>query len=208
MNSFIDLTIDFFVDNFPSWQAIAVGGPLGLAWSFACLWAAGRLKQNRIRTGYTRKTFHFLIFGSVAGLQWKLGTPAVCLFGGHVHARCLLRSVARCRQHALRSNGKGKGRAPPNVFHFGSLLYDFGWRAVKQHPIRTVRGRRIPGYRSGRCCRRTGWNNDRTASVSGAVAGIGACNKKLGRLNGSLHHVGYCADACGLYLPAHLAVVS
>ncbi|MAE61733.1 MAG: hypothetical protein CMJ49_10310, partial [Planctomycetaceae bacterium] len=33
------------------------------------------------RTGYTRKTFHFLIFGSVSGLHAIWGTPAVCLFG-------------------------------------------------------------------------------------------------------------------------------
>ncbi|MBI4878878.1 MAG: hypothetical protein HY812_04350 [Planctomycetes bacterium] len=35
-----------------------------------------------MRTGYTRKVFHFLIFGTVAALEWRLGTPAVCLFGG------------------------------------------------------------------------------------------------------------------------------
>ena len=59
-----------------------MGGPPGLAWSFACLWFAGRLKQNGIKTGYTRKIFHFLIFSTVALLQWRSGTPAVCLFGG------------------------------------------------------------------------------------------------------------------------------
>jgi len=82
MNWFMDRTIGFFVENFPSWRATAIGGPLGLAWSFACLWVAGRLKQTGARTGYTRKTFHFLIFTTVAVLQWKLGTSAVCLFGG------------------------------------------------------------------------------------------------------------------------------
>ncbi|MCX5810481.1 MAG: hypothetical protein NTX36_14130 [Proteobacteria bacterium] len=52
-----------------------------LAWSFACLWFAGHLKQNGIHTGYTRKIFYFLIFTTVALLQWRFGTPAVCLFG-------------------------------------------------------------------------------------------------------------------------------
>lgn len=82
MNWFGDRVIGFFVENFPAWKAIAVGGPLGLAWSFAALWLAGRLKRGGMRTGYTRKVFHFLIFGTVAILQWRHGTPAVCLFGG------------------------------------------------------------------------------------------------------------------------------
>jgi phytol kinase len=51
-------------------------------WSFACLWFAGHLKKKGTRTGYTRKVFHFLIFATVILLQWKFGTPAVCLFGG------------------------------------------------------------------------------------------------------------------------------
>ncbi len=75
-------TLEFFVRNFPSIRGIAVGAPMGLAWSFGSLWFAGRLKQNGFRTGYTRKVFHFLIFGTVVALQWRLGTPAVCLFGG------------------------------------------------------------------------------------------------------------------------------
>lgn len=82
MNWFLDKAIGFFVTNFPPPQMIAFGGPLSLAWSFACLWFAGRLKRNGMRTGYTRKVFHFLIFGTVAALQWSVGTPAVCLFGG------------------------------------------------------------------------------------------------------------------------------
>jgi phytol kinase len=82
MNWVFDRIPGFFIDNFPSWKTIAIGGPLGLAWSFAALWFAGRLKQNGTRTGYTRKVFHFLIFSTVAVLQWRLGTPAVCLFGG------------------------------------------------------------------------------------------------------------------------------
>ena len=81
MNGLLERAAGFFIDNFPSWKAIAIGGPLGLAWSFAALGFAGKLKRKGTRTGYTRKTFHFLIFGTVAALQWRLGTPAVCLFG-------------------------------------------------------------------------------------------------------------------------------
>jgi len=82
MNGFFERLAGFFIENFPSWQAIGTGGPLGLAWSFAVLWFAGRLKQNGIKTGYTRKVFHFVIFATVALLQWRCGTSAVCLFGG------------------------------------------------------------------------------------------------------------------------------
>lgn len=82
MDRFLERAVAFFVDNFPSWPAILIGGPAGLAWSFVCLWGAGRLKQIGARTGHTRKAFHFLIFTTVAILQWLLGTPAVCLFGG------------------------------------------------------------------------------------------------------------------------------
>jgi phytol kinase len=81
MDGHLDRVIGFFVQNLPSWKAVAVGGPLGLAWSFAALWFAGTLQRNGTRTGYTRKVFHFLIFGTVAVLQWRAGTPAVCLFG-------------------------------------------------------------------------------------------------------------------------------
>lgn len=82
MNWFLERVLGFFVDNFPSWHDIALGGPLGLAWSFAALWFAGRLKQTGAKTGYTRKAFHFTIFCTVAILQWRFGTSAVCLFGG------------------------------------------------------------------------------------------------------------------------------
>jgi len=82
MDLFVDRLTGFFFQNVPSWKDLAVGGPMGLAWSFAALWFAGNLKRNGTRTGYTRKVFHFLIFGTVAALEWRLGTPAVCLFGG------------------------------------------------------------------------------------------------------------------------------
>lgn len=82
MNWFTNNVLGFVIDNFPSWETIAIGGPLGLVWSFAALWFAGKLKRNGMKTGYTRKVFHFLIFTSVAVIQWRFGTPVVCLFGG------------------------------------------------------------------------------------------------------------------------------
>ena len=83
MDRIADTIILFLITNFPSWKAIAVGGPLGLAWAWSCLFFAGYLKRHQgMKTGYTRKAFHFLIFSTVAIIQWAWGTPVVCLFGG------------------------------------------------------------------------------------------------------------------------------
>lgn len=76
-------TISFFIDNFPSSGEILIGGPPSLLWAFLCLYFAGSLKRRKeLRTGYTRKIFHFSIFFTVVMIQWVWGTPAVCLFGG------------------------------------------------------------------------------------------------------------------------------
>ena len=57
-------------------------GPLFLAWAYCCLRVAGYLKSERgLKTGYTRKTFHVLIFLTAATIQQTLGLPLVCLFG-------------------------------------------------------------------------------------------------------------------------------
>jgi len=72
----------FFITNFPSPKALLLGGPAGLLWAAGCLMLAGYLKTRRHwQTGYSRKSFHFLIFGSVVAVNaiWK--TPGVCLFG-------------------------------------------------------------------------------------------------------------------------------
>jgi len=81
MQMVFDRLLAFVTANMPSWPALLVGGPVGLAWSFAALSCAGWLQRRGARTGYTRKVFHFLIFSTVAVLEWLLGTPAVCLFG-------------------------------------------------------------------------------------------------------------------------------
>ena len=81
MDAALERLLDFIVENTPSGRAVALGGPPGLAWSFAALWFAGWLQRRGARTGYTRKVFHFLVFTTVAVLEWRLGTSAVCLFG-------------------------------------------------------------------------------------------------------------------------------
>ena len=51
-------------------------------WAFAALTLAAWLKRkHNVRTGYTRKIFHFAIFFTVAALQTTVGTRTVCLFG-------------------------------------------------------------------------------------------------------------------------------
>ena len=83
MGFLIDRTIAFFIANFPSWQDIPVGGSLGVLWSYLCLRFAGYLKLGRgCQTAYSRKAFHFLVFGSVVIIQMIWDTPMVCLFGG------------------------------------------------------------------------------------------------------------------------------
>lgn len=83
MELITDRTLAFFINNFPSWESILVGSPFGILWSYLCLHLAGYLKQNRgLKTGYTRKIFHFLIFTSVVIIQIAWDTSAVCLFGG------------------------------------------------------------------------------------------------------------------------------
>jgi phytol kinase len=57
-------------------------GATGLLWSYACLNLAGYLKSRAgLRTGYTRKIFHVLIFLSAAAAHAAGGFPAVCAFG-------------------------------------------------------------------------------------------------------------------------------
>ena len=83
MEAIFTAIFDFFIKNTPPLRTILAGGPIGLLWALACLTGAGLCKRRLgMRTGYTRKIFHFLIFSSVAAIQWLWGTPIVCLFGG------------------------------------------------------------------------------------------------------------------------------
>jgi phytol kinase len=105
MTSFVKDIPDFFVTNFPGTRALVLGGPAGLLWAAACLMLAGYLKtRRRWLTSYTRKLFHFLIFGSVvvAHAIWK--TPGVCLFGSMttaVIAYALLRGPGHFMYEAM-----------------------------------------------------------------------------------------------------------
>lgn len=68
--------------NLPSLGVIALGAVLALVWSYSCLSFAGYLKTRiGLRTGYTRKVFHSLIFISAVIAQAVGGFVAVCVFG-------------------------------------------------------------------------------------------------------------------------------
>ncbi len=83
MDWIVERIVSFLVDSFPSWKAIVVGGPIGLVWSYLCLYFSGVLKRDyELQTGYTRKIFHFLIFASAALIHTIWDTSIVCLFGG------------------------------------------------------------------------------------------------------------------------------
>ena len=61
------------------------GALVALVWAYACLSFAAHLKaEMRVRTGYTRKLFHVLIFTSAVLVQAVGGFWAVCVFGAMV----------------------------------------------------------------------------------------------------------------------------
>ncbi|HUM50696.1 MAG TPA: hypothetical protein PK431_02735 [Chitinophagales bacterium] len=77
--------IHFFTDNFPSLKLISWLFPVACLFSFLSLFIAGFCKQTlRWRTGFSRKTFHFLIFIAAFFCQQKLGLPAVFILGWSV----------------------------------------------------------------------------------------------------------------------------
>lgn len=65
-------------------MALTLGPPL-LVLALAAGWLAGWLRVGRgVRTPYTRKIFHFVIFTTAGVLQVVFGLPAVTLFGSLV----------------------------------------------------------------------------------------------------------------------------
>ena len=70
-----------FILNFSRPVVVVVGALVALGWAYCCLRLAGYLKRKGVRTGYTRKVFHALIFLSAAVAQAFGGFVAVCVFG-------------------------------------------------------------------------------------------------------------------------------
>lgn len=118
----MERAVAFVLENVPSPRALAVGGPLGLAWAYACLLLAGWLKRARgWRTGATRKVFHFLIFGSVAAIEALWDTSSVCLFGGMV-SLVLLHAILRGEGHLL-YEAVARERDAPHRTHYVVVAY-------------------------------------------------------------------------------------
>ena len=83
MSLYINRIIHFFAENIPDSATLIIFGPIALLWAVLCLIFSGYLKVKwNFKTGYTRKVFHFLIFGTVIVIHWIWGTSIVCIFGG------------------------------------------------------------------------------------------------------------------------------
>jgi len=71
------------IDRFlPEWQTIRTVLLPILIISISAALLAGKMKQKGIRTPYTRKTFHFVIFSLAGILQYFYGLKAVSLMAG------------------------------------------------------------------------------------------------------------------------------
>jgi phytol kinase len=75
----------FFSDNFPSVYLICWFFPLMLLYAFAALYLSGRLKiRFDLKTGYSRKIFHFIIFITAGFCQLIFGLSGVFILGWSV----------------------------------------------------------------------------------------------------------------------------
>ena len=74
--------VDFFFGNFPRASETLILGPPFVLWAAAALVGAGWLKRaHGVRTAYTRKIFHLVIFASATAIQVVAGMRILCLFG-------------------------------------------------------------------------------------------------------------------------------
>jgi phytol kinase len=80
--SFINEVITKFISGLPDVTSVFVLLVIFTAWAFLCSQVAAYLKTKKaLRTGYTRKAYHFLIFISAAVINLLFGFTGVCLFG-------------------------------------------------------------------------------------------------------------------------------
>ncbi len=97
--------LEFFRQNIPTLPEFLFGFPLFCAYAYAALFCAGWLKARRgVRTGYTRKIFHFLIFTTASLIQASFGLRLLCLFGAAtstVIAYALLRGEGHLLYEAM-----------------------------------------------------------------------------------------------------------
>ena len=80
--SFINEVITEFISGLPDLNSLIVLLVIFTSWAFLCSRLAAYLKTKKaLKTGYTRKSFHFLIFLSAAVINLIFGFSGVCLFG-------------------------------------------------------------------------------------------------------------------------------
>lgn len=169
-----------------------------LLYVFAALTFAGWLKRRYcVRTGYTRKVFHFAIFFTVAAIQIKMGLCTVCLFGamttlvityaivrgaGNFHYEAIAREKdAPYRTHYIIVPYLATllGGLTTSIFLPGASLYGFLVTGVGDaigEPVGTRFGRhpyRVPSMR-GVVCTRTLEGSAAVFLVSIAAAFVAA----------------------------------
>ena len=75
--------LDFIEQLFPPPIIIAIVAPITLILIFSFLYLSGTLKlKNNVKTNYTRKIFHFLVFTIAGVIGFFFGFSAVLLYGG------------------------------------------------------------------------------------------------------------------------------
>ena len=80
--SFIKELLSEFISGLPG-PGLLIGLLLAFSvWAFLCSEISAYLKTKKgLKTGYTRKTYHFLVFISAAVINLIFGFSGVCLFG-------------------------------------------------------------------------------------------------------------------------------
>lgn len=79
----VELSLAFWFDEL--WIEPLIGVQLALL-SLFLVFGAGTLagymkKEKGVKTNYTRKVFHFIVFTSATIIQWQFGLPGTAIFG-------------------------------------------------------------------------------------------------------------------------------
>lgn len=113
----METVVSFFLDNLPPWRAALAGLVPCLLWSYGALRLAAHLKLARgLRTGYTRKTFHVIVFLTAAAVQWAWGLPGVFVFGAAASA-VVFYAVFRGAGHPLYEAMAREQDAPHRTYY-------------------------------------------------------------------------------------------
>lgn len=208
----------------PSPATVAVVAPLSAVCSAAAAALVGRLRTRQgIRTPYTRKIFHFLIFTAAGGAHLAWGRPGAVVFGTVV-AGWVLHAVWRGDGHAFYEALARPSDAPRRglfvVVPLGATAVG-GVAANLLFPVHAVVGYLVCGWgdavgepvgvRWGRHPYRVptlaGVPAERTLEGSAAVAGAGALAAAAGlwlsgRPPGTAASVGLACGAVGAAVEA------